>query len=461
VHLDALHPEHVHGGRRLAAPVLAGGDDPGVRGLASAALHGAPALEVEVLEQEVAVACRVLQREQEGALLHVHVVARAPLDRRERRVRPVPLAARLRRAQLDLLVLRPVGLRLVEAADAVAQVRDEEQVVRRPAVVEAARPDAGDAALGHLADLVLGEHPPLVGDHRVEVHVVGPGPGRDVEVGDRLVEVVQHGRLPVEEGPQHVLGQREADPETVAVVVVRDVLAPPRQRQGLPRLLLEVEIVDHPLAPVHLEHRRQGDDHLVADVADERRLLDGQAVGQLHQHLGAAGLRGVEVASRPVDGLAGRDELPRLRLGERPGIGEVVEDLPVALEAGDGRLVGDEDHDHVAAFLALADAQQLHARRRLLERLHVAEDVLVVRQLVRCTRDPAEELQRRRHRCRRRQVIDQLGDDPRVLGVLLDLRGVLGVDLLRRGPGPLAERGSREDQGEGNRGGGGRAVEPR
>ena len=46
--------------------------------------------------------------------------------------------------------------------------------------------------------------------------------------------------------------------------------------------------------------------------------------------------------------------------------------------------------------------------------------------------DVAEELQRRRHLVRRRQVIDQLGGDARVGQVLLDERGVFGVVLLRR-----------------------------
>ena len=62
-------------------------------------------------------------------------------------------------------------------------------------------------------------------------------------------------------------------------------------------LLVEVVGVHLLLAAVHLDHRRDEGDDVVADVLDERRLLDDQAVGQLHQHLGAAGLRRVHAAA--------------------------------------------------------------------------------------------------------------------------------------------------------------------
>ena len=97
----------------------------------------------------------------------------------------------------------------------------------------------------------------------------------------------------------------------------------------------------------------------------------------------------------------------------------------------DRRFVGDREQDHVAAFLGLADRPQLGAVGRLVERLEVAVDVLGVGQLAGRADDAAEELERRRNGGRGRQVIDQLGRDPRILQVFLDLRGVLLVDLLR------------------------------
>ena len=134
---------------------------------------------------------------------------------------------------------------------------------------------------------------------------------------------------------------------------------------------------------------------------------------------------------RVVDRLAGRDELLRLRVGQLARIGQLRGDLPVLVELLDRRFVGDRDRDHVAPFFGLADLQHRHAVRRLVERLEVADDVLVVRQLARLARDVAEELQRRRHLVRRRHVIDQLGQDARIGGRRLDLGGVVGVELLR------------------------------
>ena len=72
---------------------------------------------------------------------------------------------------------------------------------------------------------------------------------------------------------------------------------------------------------------------------------------------------------RVVDRLAGRDELLRLRLGQLARIGELRGDLPVLVELLDRRLVGDRERDHVAPFVALADLEHRHARRRLVERL--------------------------------------------------------------------------------------------
>ncbi len=421
---------------RLAAPALRGRNHPRVRPVALAHLDGALVLQVEVLEHRLAVLRRVLQGEQQARLLNVDVVARAPLDRRQRRVGPVPLLARV---GVDDPVRRPVALGLVEPADRVVQVRDPEQVVRRPPVVERPGPHAGHAALGQFRHFVLRQHPPLVGQHGIDGHVVRAGAGRGVQVVRRFMQVVHHRRVPLEVGAQERVREIQAEAQAVAVVVVRDVLAPPDERHPLARvLLLVVEVVHHLLAAVHFDDRRQEDDDVVADVLDERRLLDDQPIGQLHLHLGAARLARVQVAARPVDRLAGGDERLRLRVGQLPRVGEVGEDLLVLVEGLDRRLVGDGHDDDVAAFLALADGPHLRAaRRRLGQRVEVALHVLVVVQLVRRAGNPPEELERRRHGGRRGQMVDQFGQDPRILRVFLDLRRVLGVDLLRRGDFPL------------------------
>ena len=161
------------------------------------------------------------------------------------------------------------------------------------------------------------------------------------------------------------------------------------------------------------------------------RLLDREPERQLDQHLGAAEFRRVDAAGRVVDRLARRDQLPRFRFLQLARIGQLRGDLLVLVELLDRRFVGDRQRDHVAPFVALSDPEQLHPRRRLLERLVVADDVGVIGELAGLARHVAEELQRRRHGGRHRHVIDQLGRDARVRRRLLDPRGVLLVQLLR------------------------------
>ncbi len=77
-------------------------------------------------------------------------------------------------------------------------------------------------------------------------------------------------------------------------------------------------------------------------------------------------------------------------------------------------------------------------------------DLLHVRELARCADDAPEEFQRCRHLGGCRQMIDQLGRDPWVAEVFLDLGGVVGVKLLRALGAEAV--GSREQTGSGNSG---------
>jgi hypothetical protein len=66
---------------------------------------------------------------------------------------------------------------------------------------------------------------------------------------------------------------------------------PPRRRPaaGVVRrvpLPVEVVVVDVFLAAVDFDHRRDERDDVVADVLNERRLFDDEAVRELHEHLG-------------------------------------------------------------------------------------------------------------------------------------------------------------------------------
>ena len=158
---------------------------------------------------------------------------------------------------------------LVEAADRVVRVGDEEHVVRHPAVVEPVGPHAGHAALGHLHHFVLREQPPLVDGDRIDLLVVGPGAGRGVEIGLRLVQVVQdrsastrgtswscsssaRGTGPCRRG---CCRARRTCPSTSAAAAPRP-----------PALLVEVVGVDLLLAAVDFDDRRDERDDVVADL---------------------------------------------------------------------------------------------------------------------------------------------------------------------------------------------------
>ena len=167
-----------------------------------------------------------------AGLLNVGVVPRPPLNRRQRRIRSEPLAARRRGAGAHRSVLRPVTHDLVEAADGIVRVRDEEHVVRHPPVVEPVGPHARYASPGHLHDFGLGQQPPLVDRDRIDLLVVRPGTGRCVEIRRCLVEVVHDRRLPIQECFRHIPGEREILPHPVPVVVVCDVLAPGTSTAG-------------------------------------------------------------------------------------------------------------------------------------------------------------------------------------------------------------------------------------
>ena len=113
-------------------------------------------------------------------------------------------------------------------------------------------------------------------------------------------------------------------------------------------------------------------------------------------------------------------------------VGELAEHVAVLVERLDRGFVRDREQDDVAPFFRRADLPVLGASgSRLRERFVVAIDVLGVGQLAGCADRASEELQRRRHRIGRRQVIHELGRDARILQVLLDRLGVFLVDLLR------------------------------
>ena len=239
--------------------------------------------------------------------------------------------------------------------------------------------------------------------------------------------------MPLHPGVEDVLGELQRGAHRVAVVVVRDVLAPVDE----PRIVLarvgEVPLVDvdHLVAAVDLDHRRDQRDQVVADRLDVLVIVDDQAVGELHQRGRRAGFRRVDRAGDVVDRRRRGDQRFRLRIVHVDGarIAELREPRAVLVELRHDRVRGDRDGDHLASFFGLADGDDLDAAGRgLLEHAHVLVDLFGVRQLAGRAGDVAQHRLRRRHRFRRGEVVHQRRAEERLGRVLLDLLAVLDVD---------------------------------
>ena len=269
-------------------------------------------------------------------------------------------------------------------------------------------------------------------------------------MGRRLVVVVEDGRAEVEVGAGDGPGELQRLPDVVAVVVVRDVLAPverPRGQVGVGVLALAHVQVDHLGPPVRLDDRRDHVDEVVADLANEVALAHGEPVGQLHEHLGRPRLGGVDRARGPVRGLGGGDEFGGLLGRGDARIGQRAEPGLVHLQRGDRLLGADHDQDHLAAFLGHADREHLDPRRGGGQRAHVRVDLFRVAQDVGRAGDVAEVVERSRHRLAEGEVVDEGGGEEGLGGELADERGVLLVEGLLGGGGERQYGGREGEEG--------------
>ena len=467
--LDALgdeQPDHL--GDALAVALVLG-DGEGERLALDALLPGIVALAVEVAEHLLGVLGRVVEGGQAAALHVIGVVAERPHELARRRHGPVPLLARhgppdvalLLRAEDPLDGLgRAAAEGLVAAADAVVVDADRVEEDVLPAVAEAPRPDAGHAGRREGADLGQRHGEPLAEQDRIEVGVEGPRAVPGLQERDGFVEVVDDRRVVVEEHPGHGLRGLKGHLVRVAVVVVEDVMAPVgrrfRRQAVIVGLALEIAIepVDLLVAAVGLGDGVDEDEDVPADPLDHRLIGHGQAVGQLHDHLGRAELRrmegGVEVENGPArsDQSFGGVGRRFARVGQGGGRG--LEPVEVA----DPGLVGDGHQQDVPPLFALADRLDADAGRGLGQLAEVAVDPGRRRELAGGADDVAEIFGGRRHRVRVGQVghpgIAEAGLG-RELGDGLDrsrldlVRGVRVLDGRGRGLGRLG-RGREEDK---------------
>ncbi len=313
--------------------------------------------------------------------------------------------------------------------------RHEHQVARAPGVEVAVGEDARHPELGHLGDVHPAEELPLVGEQGVDPGVVGAvAHGVVIEERHRLVEVVQHLGVPAEIGVEHLPGEGEGQPHGVAVVVVRHVVPPVDQagRHGLGMGEVPAIDVHHAVAAVDLDDRGDQGDHVVADRADVRALVDRQPVGELHEGGGRAGLGGVDGPRDVVDGHARGDQ----RVGalvvelEEPGVRELGEPGVVRLLLLEVLLRADRHRDPLATLLALADRDHPHPGGGRREHPEVAVHVRRIGEDPRRSGDVSQDRAGGGHGLRRRQVVRERRVELRRRGVFADPRRGVGVDGL-------------------------------
>ena len=141
-------------------------------------------------------------------------------------------------------------------------------------------------------------------------------------------------RSPIHERVENVLRKLERHPHRIAVVVVANVV-PPVHEIGvcLPGMLhVPVEHVDHAVASVDFDDRRDERDEMIADVPYIRTLIDGQPIGELHERRRRARFRRVDRARDVIDGSRalgdasrhGVVHADRARIGKLAQIGTIL-----------------------------------------------------------------------------------------------------------------------------------------
>ena len=218
------------------------------------------------------------------------------------------------------------------------------------------------------------------------------------------MQVVRDGGTPLEEVLQERARQFEGQRHPVAIVVVRNVLAPVRQTEvggerqiQLAVLLIEIDVV---IATIDFPDGDDHGDHVLADLLYLIAFIDGESVEHLDHRFGAAGFRRMQRAAEQIDRLAPLHQVSAIGGGQSARIGELLQDCLVVVEMRDGVFIGDDAGNDLAAFLGFADGDDFHPLRRRLDRTKVLRRLGAVCQSTDGAGHIAKHFQRRRHRRR-------------------------------------------------------------
>ena len=425
-------------------PPLPGRDDISIRRLAFAPAHGITRFEIKTIDKARAVSGNVIQRHQHTALHVVGVVAQRPLCFFQRGIGAVPLhrGHPLRNGALEGFG-DMVAECFVESSGGIAQVGHPDEIIAGPAVVKAMRPYTGHAGTGELGHFLVRQIVPFVDGEGIEMLVVRPESGGDIEKRHGFVQVVHDRGFPVHEALQDIARQRKAEAVAVAVVVMCDILAPEGEIRSDTAIAGAVtKNIDDAIAAVRFGDRAKDENHIPADHLHEGSLFDGKAIGQLHHHLGRAGLGRMQPGGDIIDRAGCADEVLRAVRAESPRISQTVERTADDFQRIQPGLVRNDHLDHLAVFLGSADGTHHHPGRGFGQSAQVGVNFIDIVQPARCTDDGSEKIQRRGHGVGLWQMIYQGIEKMPGCCVLTDFRAVQRVVL----PGycPAREQGKHE-----------------
>ncbi len=149
-----------------------------------------------------------------------------------------------------------------------------------------------------------------------------------------------------------------------------------------------------------------------------------------------------------VHGFRFGDDVARLRFGDLAGIGKLSQVAALRVEIADGFFAADEHDDAFATLVGLADVHHLDARRFRGQGLVVFENIGVIGELLGRADVIAEDVVRRRHSARFRQVVNQRTDELRTSGPFMHGFGKVIVHLLSgRDRDMASSNGQREARG--------------
>ena len=190
--------------------------------------------------------------------------------------------------------------------------------------------------------------------------------------------------------------------------------------------------IDHAVAAVDFHDGSDEGNDAIADFADVRAFVDGEAVSEFHERGGRTGFGRVNGAGDVVDGNGVGDEFVGFSIVEMDSarIGELSETLVILLEIFEIGFGGDGNGDHLAAFFGGADGENLHTGRGFFEKAHVLVDIFGVGKNAGRASDVAEDRFGSRNSFAGGKIVDERRGEVRLRGVLANLVGVGLIDGL-------------------------------